>query len=233
MIANLGMTSESRNPSGLTTLRLLGCVLMSASLLFIPKSGLTETHSKDSYHKHGDDVLQISETPATRVLRDLAEAKFGRLGTAEALLLTAYASGEAVDCVMTIHTTSRCRTSRTGPDPKSFLDRYRQQSALTPQIPGNDRMVRASLIRWLLTDVDVIRRYDPLGIFIIGAYIVEPLDLRAFKISFPVALLNCAIRDPITLESAELPQLYLDGSRIGMPGATLLGIITDLTPLAV
>jgi hypothetical protein len=105
-----------------------------------------------------------------------------------------------------------------------------------PADPGNDpahadkwdvqRNVRASLIRWMCADRHAIELEDPGGIRVMGARITGGLDLSHLRAPAPLELRNCSIPEEISLDSAEIPGLSLNGSHTGAiyaPGIKVLG----------
>jgi hypothetical protein len=91
-----------------------------------------------------------------------------------------------------------------------------------PADPSNDpahadqwdkeREVRAALIRWMCVDPDAIKLIDPFGIRVMGGRIVGGLNLSHVRVPAPLELRNCSIREEISFDSAELPELTLNGS---------------------
>jgi len=98
-------------------------------------------------------------------------------------------------------------------------------TSTAPLDPSNDpahadewpqaRSIRASLIRWLAVDQRASQQVDPNGVRVLGARIEGLLDLSLLKIPFALWLIRCAVLDGINLQSADLPALYLNGSRTG------------------
>lgn len=78
-----------------------------------------------------------------------------------------------------------------------------------------EREVRAALIRWLCVDPVALRRVDPQGIRLLGARITGILNLSHVHAAAPLVLIRCSIPGLIKLNSAELPELDLDGSYTG------------------
>jgi hypothetical protein len=97
--------------------------------------------------------------------------------------------------------------------------------SLNPADPGNDpahagewdaqRNVRAALIRWMCADRRAIELEDPGGIRVMGARIIGGLDLAHLHVPAPLELRNCSILEEISLDSAEIPGLSLNGSHTG------------------
>ncbi len=105
-----------------------------------------------------------------------------------------------------------------------------------PADPGNDpahadkwdvqRNVRAALIRWMCADRRAIELEDPGGIRVMGARITGVLNLAHLHVPAPLELKNCSILEEISLDSAEIPGLSLNGSHTGAiyaPGIKVMG----------
>jgi hypothetical protein len=80
---------------------------------------------------------------------------------------------------------------------------------------GTQRRVRASLIRWLCVAPQAVAIVDPGGIRLLGARIVESLNLSYVRVPFALVLNHCSIPERINLHSAETRQLNLNGSYTG------------------
>ena len=107
-----------------------------------------------------------------------------------------------------------------------------------PADPSNDpahadkletqRNVRAALIRWMCAEHRAMDLEDPKGIRVIGARITGSLDLAHVRVPVPLELRNCSIPEEISLDSAELPELNLNGSHAGAiwaPGIKVTGTL--------
>lgn len=84
------------------------------------------------------------------------------------------------------------------------------------------RALRAKVIRWLCIDREANRHIDPKGITIRGARIEGQLDLESTTISVPLRLTRCAVKDGLTLVSADTCLLGFAGSVLGPSGGTAL-----------
>jgi hypothetical protein len=93
---------------------------------------------------------------------------------------------------------------------------------------GHDRDIRASLIRWLSADRDAIAMEDIGGIRILGARIVQELDLSHLHVSFPIVMHQCVFSNRLKLVAAELPYLDLNGSHTGEIDARGIIVHSDL-----
>src|SRR5271166_442927 len=91
------------------------------------------------------------------------------------------------------------------------------------------RQIRASLIRWLCVDHEVLGLLDPKGIRVMGARIMGGLDLSLVSVPIPLALDNCVFAEPINLGGAEIPDLELDGSYTGEIHASGLTVRNNLS----
>ena len=77
---------------------------------------------------------------------------------------------------------------------------------------GNERCIRAPLILALCLDPGATGYIELAGIRIHAARIEGDLDLRSAKISFPLALLRCQIKNRPDLTMAQVESLNLSGS---------------------
>jgi len=79
---------------------------------------------------------------------------------------------------------------------------------------GNEREVRADLIRWLLTRPEAASRVHPTGIFLRGASITGVLNLSFVEVPVPLTFRQCHLRDAMWLIGTWIPFLDLAGSRV-------------------
>lgn len=79
----------------------------------------------------------------------------------------------------------------------------------------HQRDIRARLIRWLCVDPAAVAMVDPGGIRVLGARIVDGLDLSYVHVPFALVLNHCSIPARINLHSADVAQLNLNGSYTG------------------
>jgi hypothetical protein len=77
------------------------------------------------------------------------------------------------------------------------------------------RKVRADLIRWLCIYKEARDQVDPRGVWILGALIMEAVDLSFTTMTFPLALLRCRLDQHLILQGAKMITLSLDGSWTG------------------
>lgn len=77
-----------------------------------------------------------------------------------------------------------------------------------------NRTLRASLLVWLCTDSIACTFLPHLGLNIVGAKIVETLDLRFASLGFPMVFRRCAFLEPIRLERAKVKYLDLSSSHL-------------------
>jgi len=80
---------------------------------------------------------------------------------------------------------------------------------------GDDRKVRASVLRWLCTDAAARRLVDPKGIRVGGTRIEGDLDLSFARLPFPLVLLSCAIPNEMSLLGARAASISLQGTHTG------------------
>lgn len=90
-----------------------------------------------------------------------------------------------------------------------------------PTYWGEDRNVRAVLIRWLCVDRAAKVLVDPRGLRIFSARIVDELNLNYVEIPFPLALRRCRIEKGVSLVGGAVTELDLEGggSVTSMPTA--------------
>ena len=93
---------------------------------------------------------------------------------------------------------------------------------------GHDRDIRASLVRWLITDRGAIGMEDVGGIRILGARIVQGLDLSHLHVSYSIVMHRCVFSDRLKLVATELPYLDLNGSHTGEIDAKGIIVHSDL-----
>ena len=144
----------------------------------------------------------LPRTGDTSPLVKLASARFSKLTRAErALLEHAY-----------VKNVGRADYAICGPsaNPDDASNNPKDAAKWDPQ-----REIRASLIRWMSVDLDAIRQIDPQGIRALGAKIIGILNLSQVHVPFAITLRNCAIADPMNLDSAEIGNLDLSGSYTG------------------
>ncbi|HKE59310.1 MAG TPA: hypothetical protein VKB46_21525, partial [Pyrinomonadaceae bacterium] len=80
---------------------------------------------------------------------------------------------------------------------------------------NGERIVRASLIRWLCTNKDTRSAIHSAGINIAHAKFDGEIDLVGISIGFSLSLFECAIPDGLRLQDAALRNLNLAGSLCG------------------
>lgn len=127
-------------------------------------------------------------------LESLARESFGELTAAERILVTVAPTGAFAVC---------------GPSDRDSDPANQPGNAASW---GNDRKIRANLIRWMCFDVNLSKLVDPKGIQIFGAKVEGTLDLSQVRIPFPIALLRCRLTQQMLLRATEVPFLALDGS---------------------
>jgi hypothetical protein len=89
---------------------------------------------------------------------------------------------------------------------------------------GQEREIRAEVIRWLAVDEKAKHEVDPKGIWVYGAKITGKLDLSFVTIPFPMVLWHCRLMDDAELHDAQLPILDLRGSWVRAINAERLDI---------
>jgi hypothetical protein len=111
----------------------------------------------------------------------------------------------------------------------SSSDEDKNNDPANSQDWGRDREIRADLIRWLCTDMEVTRRIDPRGVFAYGAKVIDRLDLAYVNVSFPLSLVRCRLTADCILQYARIPLLSLRGSLIGSmdaAGVNVSGLVS-------
>ena len=179
-------------------------------LIVLPLLAVAKSTASSGYNELPAGLDEHLGVPS---LLGLAHAKFGTLLPAEETLLEAFQNQEAVVCPPDASIAAPCKTASLGPDPISFEKLYPRKSFSNTQKWGAERSIRAPLIRWLSTSNALAKIFAPAGIVVVGAKILGPLYLQSARIPFPLTLLNCIVSEPITLESAELTELNLDGTQ--------------------
>ena len=124
----------------------------------------------------------------------LAEARFPNLREAEFRVLRAAPAGEEAWC---------------GSSQKDFDPSNDPAKANTW---GNERSVRAELIRWLCIHRQAREHVDPRGLQIHGARIEGPLDLSFVRVRFPLSLQSCSFKGEIRLRFLRIPTISFNGS---------------------
>jgi hypothetical protein len=82
------------------------------------------------------------------------------------------------------------------------------------KLSGEDRKIRGELLSWLCTNPDASAQLTHHGIFILGAEIVKKVDLGWARISFPITLVQCVLRDSIDLSNSHMRALTLQSTSV-------------------
>lgn len=127
-------------------------------------------------------------------LCSLAKETFGDLTAAEVKVLQAAALGEDADCQTNV---------------------AEEDDPARAHVWGEDRTVRADLLRWLCVDATARASVDPQGIRVAGVRIDGALNLDYAEVPFPIAIVLSALPDSLTLQQAHLAHLNLRGSHTG------------------
>jgi hypothetical protein len=149
-------------------------------------------------------------TPETPELVKLALAKFCRLSESELKMLQAATSGGFAFCGPS------ARGDDPGNDPAQAIGW------------GDERTIRAALIRWLCVDRVAEDLVDPHGVWVHAAQIVNLLDLASVTVPFPLIFDNCLFASAIVLQDARLETLYLRRSQTVAVLAVGLMVRSDL-----
>ncbi len=146
-------------------------------------------------------------------LEGLARRTFADLTPAELRVIRAAPAGDLAWCGF-------------GNDPKNHWDPD-NDPAMAGQW-GNERRVRAELIRWLCKDSQATGHVHASGLAIGVVSIVGRLNLGYSRLSFPIRLSRCSIPDGIELYFAETGALNFLGSWIGPISARRLKVRGNL-----
>ncbi len=127
-------------------------------------------------------------------LESLAKGHFTDLTVAEGKLIEAAPIGQFAFC---------------GPNENDFDPANHPRTAGNW---GNERQIRAKLIRWLCRDPIAKVLIDPKGLQVYGAKLTGVLDLSQVRVPFPLALIHCRLTEDLLLRATEIPLIVLDGS---------------------
>ncbi len=134
-------------------------------------------------------------TPETLELAALALAKFDHLSESELKMLCAATTGEFAFC-----------------GPSTRIDDQENDSTKAAGW-GDERTIRAALLRWLCLDGTARILVDPRGIVVHAAKIADELDLSFATVPFPLAFMNCHFAVDMSLLGAQLQAFSLFASR--------------------
>jgi hypothetical protein len=96
---------------------------------------------------------------------------------------------------------------------------------------GAERVIRAALLAWLVSDPAAAPYVHPSGAGIMAARIAGRLDLSYQSIGRPLSLVQCALPDGIDLSYAHLQSLDLRGSSTGPIDAQSATTVGDISLL--
>ena len=65
----------------------------------------------------------------------------------------------------------------------------------------DSRTLRSIVLRWLVTNKKIEKLLIQKGIRIIGAKVIDVLDLEALTLPFPLVFVSCTLREGINLKS--------------------------------
>ena len=148
----------------------------------------------------GAAVVPAPQTPpgpgdtqalASAALERMARANFGELGVAELQFVRRAPYRELA-------------WSSPSSDPDNPLNDPSKAAAWS-----KDRVIRADLVRWILTDPTASKYVDPSGIGIAGARITGALDLSYATVTLPSTLLDWVCADVIELSVGDLDSLVV------------------------
>ncbi|MEM1275915.1 MAG: hypothetical protein AAGH74_05280 [Pseudomonadota bacterium] len=87
--------------------------------------------------------------------------------------------------------------------------------------------IRAELIRFLALGGDNDHPVDPFGVYLECARVEDALDLESCQNLRPLILVDCEVREPVTLVDAGLPLLDLSGSHLSGTDANGWSLFAD------
>jgi hypothetical protein len=154
--------------------------------------------NSDRDHKRAPDLVSLARTSFT----DFTDAEFK--------LLHAVPKGEVAFC---------------GPDMN--FDAPANDPSKASQW-GNDRQIRADLIRWLCVDRDAKELVDPKGIHAFVAKITGAMDLSYVIVPFPLTLWRCSLMDHVNLRAVEIPKIDFQGVFVHSGGADTAKVKGDV-----
>ena len=143
-----------------------------------------------------DDAAVSNATPQSTLASRLllhAERYWPNLTAAEYLLLNSVVQGTV---------------ARLPGDPEEGSDPDQSHSW------GDDRRVRAELLRWLFVDGLAAECVDARGVQLRGVRIAGPLDLSFIELKFPLRLGRCVITEDMTLVYTTARLVSLRGCRV-------------------
>lgn len=80
---------------------------------------------------------------------------------------------------------------------------------------GSSRELRSTFLRWFLKNKNIEPLLTQKGIKIIGAKITGILDFEALVLSFPIEIVDCALREGINLKSSKIESIKIIQSITG------------------
>jgi hypothetical protein len=145
-------------------------------------------------------------------LEQLARARFGEtLTPPELKLMRAAPSGNLIVCGPNLN----------DEDPNNDPSKADKEW-------GQEREIRAKVIRWLCVEEKAKHEVDPKGILVYGAKITGKIDLSFVIVPFPLLLAHCRLMEDADLFHAQLPVLNLSGSWVGAISADGLAVEGDV-----
>lgn len=144
------------------------------------------------------------------LLEQVARSRFGVLTPAEQKLV----------CAATGPGFAYCGSANQDDDPSNEPDKASQW--------GQQRSIRAALIRWLCVERSARDHVDPSGIQVHGARIEGKLDLAYVEVPFPLVLWQCALTNGADFHSFDVGHLSLAGSWVHVVNAQGLRVKSDV-----
>jgi len=122
-----------------------------------------------------------------------------------------------------LESVERGETARFGEDDEQGQD------PLSKETWGDERHIRAELVRWLCTDSKAKAYISPSGITMRSALLVGRLDLTFVDITFPLGFFRCRIEEPLSLTYTTVRALSFRGSVVRTIDAQQLQVKGNLT----
>jgi hypothetical protein len=88
------------------------------------------------------------------------------------------------------------------------------ETADCTDLSGDNKNIRGDLLSWLCTNSQATAQLTYRGISLVDAEIVNEMDLKWAKISFPISALKCTFQEAIDLTNSHLDVLNLAGSSV-------------------
>jgi hypothetical protein len=159
-------------------------------------------------------AVALAQSRATidpaKSLTEMAQARFGALTDAELKMLRAAP-------------TRQLAWASSSEDPADPLNDVTKAEKW-----GKERVIRADLLAWLLSDSEASKRVHPSGVGIAAARIAGKLDLSFLEVPHPLTLLDSSIPDGVDFSHARVNSIDLRRSSTGTIDGYLSKVQGDL-----